>query len=136
METWTQLWSDPVAGLRGLSCTMCLSDLKNEADSNFIIGDLKKKLRVYKGAAISWESVLIEVPCAVTVYYPELNGPPNLAVAAGNSIFIYKNSRPFFKFAMPLIEISPEEVKIWQDLKDSHIQEFFKKNIKVNESEL
>jgi Bardet-Biedl syndrome 1 protein len=117
MDTWLPHWADPVAGLKGLSCTMCLADLKFESDSNFIIGDLKRTLRIYKGTAISWESVLIDVPCAVTCYYPELNGPPNLAVAAGSSIFIYKNSRAAFKFALPAIELSDEEAKVWQDLK-------------------
>lgn len=121
MDTWMQLWTDPVAGLRGFSSTMCLADLKNEADSNFIIGDLKKRLRVYKSTSIAWESILIEVPCAVTVYYPELNSPPNLAIAAGNSIYIYKNSRPFFKFTLPPIEITAEESKVWQDLKENTI---------------
>ena len=53
MDTWIQLWADPVAGLKGLTSTMCLADLKNEVEWNFIIGDMKKKLRVYKDKAIS-----------------------------------------------------------------------------------
>ena len=53
METWSNIMTDPVAGLKGLTSNMWLADLKNEGDSNFIIADLKKKLRVYKGAAIS-----------------------------------------------------------------------------------
>lgn len=121
MEIWTHLWADPVAGLKGLSGNMCLADLKNEADWNFVIADLRKKLRIYKDKAISWESVLIDVPCAVAVYFPELNSSPNLAIASGNSIYIYKNSRPLFKFNMPNVELSEEELEIWQDLKENRI---------------
>ena len=110
-----------MAGLRGLGTNMCLADLKNEADWNFIIADLKKKLRIYKDKTIAWESVLIDVPCAVTIYYPELNSPPNLAIASGNSIYVYKNSRPLFKFTLPQVELSQEELKIWQDLKENRI---------------
>lgn len=121
METWNHLWNDAVAGLKGLSSTMCLSDLKNEADHSFIIADLRKKLRVYKNGAISWESVLIDIPCAVATYYPELNSVPNLAIAAGNSIYIFKNARPFFKFTLPPIELSVDETKVWESLKDSSV---------------
>jgi Bardet-Biedl syndrome 1 protein len=121
MEIWINLWGDPVAGLRSLSSNMCLADLKNEADSNFVVADLKKKLRIYKGTSIAWESSLLDIPSAIAVYYPELNSPPNLAVASGNSIYIYKNSRPFFKFTLPLIEISSEEIKVWEDLKENRI---------------
>lgn len=116
MDTWNNLWSDPIAGLKGLTTTMCFSDLKNEADHSFVVADLKKKLRVYKGTSISWESTLIDVPCAVTYYYPELNSTPNIAVAAGNSVYIYKNTRPFFKFTLPAVELSPDETHVWEDL--------------------
>lgn len=121
METWNNLWNDAVAGLKGLTSTMCLSDLKNEADHSFIIADLKKKLRVYKSGAISWESILIDVPSAVVTYYPELNSMPNLAIAAGNSIYIYKNSRPSFKFTLPSLEFSAQELKVWESLKENSI---------------
>ena len=59
------IWQDPVAGLRSIPSCMCLGDLKHDGDSNLIIADVKKKLRVYRGNSICWESVLFDVPSAL-----------------------------------------------------------------------
>ncbi|CAG9328763.1 unnamed protein product [Blepharisma stoltei] len=121
MELWTNSWQDPVAGLKATSACMCLGDLKSDGEYNLVIADLKKKLRVYRGTSIAWESLLLDVPSAVAIYYSEIDAPPNLAVASGSFIFIYKNSRPFFKFTLPNLELPPDEVSIWEALKESRM---------------
>lgn len=61
------------------------------------------------------------MPSAIAVYYADLDSPPNLAVASGSFIFIYKNSRPFFKFTLPNLELPREETAVWDALKDQLI---------------
>ena len=41
---------------------------------------------------------------------------PSIAVAAGPSVYIYRNLRPYFKFTLPAMEISPQENDIWRGL--------------------
>jgi len=132
MEIWKQGWQDSLAGLKSSSALMVLADLKGEGEYNLVIADFKKKLRVYKGSAISWESVLLNVPSAVAVFTSSMNDIPNLAVASGNSIFIYKNSRPYFKFTLQKEDLPQVELDIWESLKNNEMDPLEAWNLLLN----
>lgn len=123
MEPWIKAWSDPVAGLRGTSANMCLADLRGDGEYNLVVADLAKRIRVYKGTQIAWESQLMDMPVAVEVFYSEQGKPavPSLAVASGANLFIYKNAKPYFKFTLPNIDLSPDETSLWEALKTDSV---------------
>jgi Bardet-Biedl syndrome 1 protein len=121
MEPWIQLWTDPVAGIRASSACICLGDLKGDGDYNLIIADLRKKLRVYQGNHINWESVLLDIPTSVAIHYPDTSGIASLAIASGPFIFIYRNARPYFKFTLPSIDLDNQELRIWESLKEASL---------------
>mmetsp|Transcript_89952 Transcript_89952/g.142135 ORF Transcript_89952/g.142135 Transcript_89952/m.142135 type:complete len:595 (-) Transcript_89952:174-1958(-) len=116
---WLDAWHDPVAGMSAYSSFMCLSDLQADGDHRLIMVDLKKRIRIYKGTTISWEQKLLDVPCAVQCFYHEVATPPipTLAVASGHQVFIYRYMRPYLKFTLPPVEITPTEQEIWEELK-------------------
>lgn len=72
------------------------------------------QIRVFKvGDKIS-EHVMVEPPCGLVGFYTE-NGEPRsaaLAVAAGSSVFIYKNMRPHFKYCLPHLDAHPKEREV------------------------
>ncbi|RHY03406.1 hypothetical protein DYB36_003899 [Aphanomyces astaci] len=41
---------------------------------------------------------------------------PSIAVASGPSIYIYRNMRPYYKFAIPVLDVDPEEDKLWTSI--------------------
>ena len=38
---------------------------------------------------------------------------PAIAVALGTQIYIFKNSKPYFKFQLPSLEVHPVEKELW-----------------------
>ena len=44
---------------------------------------------------------------------PPQKGVPSIAVSAGDSIYMYRNLRPFFKFAVPQEKPDDGEVALW-----------------------
>lgn len=49
----------------------------------------------------------------------DMNTPrtPAVAVAAGPYVYVYRNLRPYFKFTVPNVELSPTEMEVWEQLK-------------------
>ncbi len=41
---------------------------------------------------------------------------PAVAVATGSSVYVYRNLRPYFKFALPAVDIHASELSVWNDL--------------------
>lgn len=39
---------------------------------------------------------------------------PGIAVACGSNVLVYRNSRPYFKFSLPLLDGSSLEADIWR----------------------
>lgn len=39
---------------------------------------------------------------------------PLIAVACESSVYIYKNLKPYFKFVLPTVEMSKEEIELWK----------------------
>ena len=46
---------------------------------------------------------------------------PAIAVAAGSYLYIYKNLKPFYKFAVPTIEVNQTELDAWVQVKEDAI---------------
>lgn len=112
MDPWIKAWSDPLASLRSNTSCLHLADLDGTGEFHLIVADIRKKVVVYRGNHIAWENVLPDIPVAVAIHYPDTSGVPSLAVASGAHIFIYRNSRPYFKFTLPSMEIHREEMQI------------------------
>jgi Bardet-Biedl syndrome 1 protein len=102
-----------------------LSDLNADGDHKLLIADLgtgtyDMKLKVYKGTTLHMESAIVDLPTGVCTFYMDQNEPliPAVAVASGPFIYIYKNSRPYFKFTTPPLEVNTVETDAWNQVKE------------------
>ena len=79
------------------------------------------QLRIFKEADQMTEYAMKDVPCAVLSFYTENgeNKSAALAVAAGTSMFIFKNMKPHFKYSLPQLNAHPKEQDVRQNLKVS-----------------
>ena len=113
-SVWLEAYEDPLAGLKAYSQHLCVADLNGDGDGKLIIADLDRKLRVYKGASLVSTNALLSVPVAVAAFYMDYNTPrrPSIAVAAGSSIFVYRNLRAYNKFILPPVEASEAETLV------------------------
>lgn len=75
------------------------------------------QLRVYKGGDPVTEHKLGDCPSGIVGFYAENgeHGSAALAVAAGSSVYIYKNMRPYFKYCLPHIEAHSQEREVRVD---------------------
>merc|ERR1719199_674158 len=115
---WLNAWYDPVAGMACFSQFMCLSDLHADGDYRLIMVDLKKRIRIYKGTSIQWQQKLIDMPTAAQCVYHEVASPaiPTVAIASGQSVYIYRFLQPFLKFTLPAVDIDGQEAELWAEL--------------------
>jgi Bardet-Biedl syndrome 1 protein len=115
---WLDAFHDHMAGVKVLSQHLALGDINGDGDWNLIIGDIGRKLKVYKGTSLLSENVLMDVPVAVDCFFMDKSIPriPAIAVAASNNIFVYKNMRPFYRFTLPTLDVLPAEAEIWQQI--------------------
>lgn len=107
---------------------IALSDLNADGDHKLLIADLgtgtyDMKLKVYKGTTLHMESAIVDLPTGVCTFYMDQNEPliPAVAVASGPFIYIYKNSRPYFKFTTPPLEVNTVETDAWNQVKEGVI---------------
>ncbi len=47
---------------------------------------------------------------------------PAVAVASASHIYIYKNMRPYFKFTLPTLDISPQEKELWDRANEGNME--------------
>lgn len=115
---WLDSWNDPLARAKCFSSCLRLVDLNGDGDHRMVVGNMDKKLKVFKGMALASEHVLLDKPASVCAFYTDENsrGSPALAVAAGPFVFVYRNLRPYFKYTVPQVEIDPVERDIWDNL--------------------
>ncbi|KAA0185520.1 hypothetical protein HAZT_HAZT001541, partial [Hyalella azteca] len=121
-DKWLTAHNDPVAGLNTFSSCMALADLSADGEIKLIIADLgsgthNMKLKVYKGTQLSSENTLIDMPTGVITFHMDTT-EPQLPVASGSYIYIYKNLRPYFKFTLPTLEVNPLEYDAWNQARD------------------
>ena len=70
---------------------------------------------MWKGTQKASDHALLDTPVAITSFVSEATSPrlPSLAVAAGSHIYIYRNLRPYYKFALPPEDVNTEEQDVW-----------------------
>ena len=80
--------------------------------------------QVYKGTTLQSESTLVDIPCGIVVFHMDGAEPltPAIAVASGAYLYIYKNMKPFYKFSLPALEVSPQEVDAWSQFNSKNIE--------------
>mmetsp|Transcript_1658 Transcript_1658/g.4843 ORF Transcript_1658/g.4843 Transcript_1658/m.4843 type:complete len:552 (+) Transcript_1658:21-1676(+) len=117
---WLHAWRDPVADLKAFTSCIRLVDLNGDGDYKLIIADAQRRLKVYRNTSLISENVLLDTPVALCVTYNEVSKPrvPCVSVAAGPHIFIYRRLRPYFKFTVPPVAMTPREAEVWTRLND------------------
>ncbi|XP_077595505.1 BBSome complex member BBS1 [Stigmatopora nigra] len=126
---WLDAHYDPLAGLRTFTSCVALADLSGDGDARLVAADLGAatapavKLKVYRGTALSGESVLLDLPCGLVAFFMDLHEPrvPAVAVASGSCVYVYKNLRPYFKFTLPGLEVNASEQDAWRQAREGHI---------------
>lgn len=77
-------------------------------------------LKVLKGPTVLTESPLPALPAAAATFLMEQHQPrtPALALASGPCVYVYKNLRPYFKFALSQLPPNPLEQDLWDQAKE------------------
>lgn len=70
------------------------------------------------GSVVIYEAIIPEKPVSLLTYFDACNKPnlPVIAVAAGSSIYYFKDFSQSMKFDLPLLEYSEQESQIWGEL--------------------
>ncbi len=67
---WIHAWSDPVAGVCSYAGCMKVADLDDDGEHKLIVADsVNKKLKIYKGTNLYYETPLSDNPAAVEYFY-------------------------------------------------------------------
>ena len=71
------------------------------------------------GTGLSSTHALLGEPVGVAAFYPDSAIPrtPSIAIAAGNSVYVYRALRPYLKFSLPALSVSAGEVAVWAALR-------------------
>lgn len=111
-------WFDPLANLKTSSSCVRLADLSGDGENKLVVACRDRRMLVFRGAALTHEVVLLDVPVAMVVTYTDSSLPrlPSIAVAAGAHVFIYRQLRPYRKWTCPPVEVSKAERDIWGDM--------------------
>eukprot|EP01086_Lenisia_limosa_P006488 TRINITY_DN25352_c0_g1_i1.p1 TRINITY_DN25352_c0_g1~~TRINITY_DN25352_c0_g1_i1.p1 ORF type:complete len:586 (-),score=123.73 TRINITY_DN25352_c0_g1_i1:21-1778(-) len=118
---WIEAFVDPLASVSAYSGLLCLADIDGDGSAELIIADLSQKVKIYKGTRMFQEFPLLDVPTAAVTYHMEDRETPVLAIAAGPSIYVFKNLQPLYKFTLPDSQLDPGEADIWASLKEGRI---------------
>jgi len=116
---WIPAWNDPIASLCVYSGAMRLCDLDDDGDHKLILADSNsRKLKVYKGTNLHFETQLPGIPSSLEYFYSEPKKPyiPYIAVACGSAIYIHYKYKAYYKLALPEIQINSQEKDIWKKL--------------------
>jgi len=118
-SVWLHAWHDPVAGLKAFTPCVRMCDLSGDNESKLLVASSDRKLKIYTGTTLLSENVLLDVPVSICAFYPDAKASPrvpNVAVAAGQYVFIYRNLRPWYKFALPQNTVHDDETAAWQSM--------------------
>ena len=120
VQQWLEALFDPMADLDTISQCTVVEDLNGDGEYKLVVAHLSKLLlRVYKGTTVDTHggdgTRLTEVPTAMVSVFMDQTEPrtPGLAIASGQSVFIFKNFRPFFKISIAAETANDEEKQLW-----------------------
>ncbi len=94
-DPWLTALYDPLANIKTNSQSLQFIDLYNDSDYKCVIADCDiindiKRMKVYKGNELISQHELLDFPVALSVFYCDNSKIGNVAVAAGQHIFIYR----------------------------------------------
>uniref|UniRef100_A0A8U8AXZ8 Uncharacterized protein n=1 Tax=Geospiza parvula TaxID=87175 RepID=A0A8U8AXZ8_GEOPR len=121
-----------LAGLCSFPGCMALVDLHGDGDHKLVVGVPRgpggPRLAVVRGAGSMRSLALPEAPAGLGAFGPAFGGAggsgpggPAVVVAAGPALFVYRNLRPFFKFALPPRAPEPLERDLWLQAEQDQI---------------
>ena len=119
-----EVTTNSMAGIKAFSNYIVLADILQDNNSRLVVIDTSKNLKIFKGRLLQDESKLSIVPAGMIAFYgqePSKNIVPLLAVAAGNTIFIYKYLKGFIKYPLPDLIPNSEEMHFYQQLNNGEI---------------
>ena len=119
-----EVTTNSMAGIKAFSNYIVLADILQDNNSRLVVIDTSKNLKIFKGRLLQDESKLSIVPAGIIAFYgqePSKNIVPLLAVAAGNTIFIYKYLKGFIKYPLPDLIPNSEEMHFYQQLNNGEI---------------
>jgi Bardet-Biedl syndrome 1 protein len=121
---WLDALYDPLTSIRTNTGLMAYIDLNDDGETSLAACDLRKKLKIYKGMQLIHEFAMIDEPTAMCVCYTDdfPKRVPNLAVAAGSYIFIYRDMKPYRKWKCPSVDVDPEELDVWRCLGEKSME--------------
>jgi Bardet-Biedl syndrome 1 protein len=96
---------------------VALSDLHADGEYRLLVADATGGLKIFKGTQLvrvkKWRDP--GAPVAISSFYPTTNAPqiPNVAVASGSYVYIYRNMKPHYKFTLPPLQLTPLEEGVW-----------------------
>jgi Bardet-Biedl syndrome 1 protein len=118
---WLHAWRDSVADTRAYAQHIALADVRRDGDTQLVVADLKKKLKLFRGTSLVNEMVLMARPVALQVLYMDDNRQRlvmvSIAVGIDDAVFIYRNLRPYRVFRLPLRRISEGETEVWAEFR-------------------
>ena len=107
-----------IARIRAFNTYIALGDILQDNNYRLIVIDTSKNLKIFKGNVLQDESKLSIFPAGLVVYYGDDPSSkkiiPLLAVAGGNTIFIYRNLKGIIKYPLPDQKMNGEESYIYQ----------------------
>ena len=107
-----------IARIKAFNTYIALGDILQDNNYRLIVIDTSKNLKIFKGNALQDESKLSIFPAGLIVYYGDDPSSrkiiPLLAVAGGNTIFIYRNLKGIIKYPLPDQKMNGEESYIYQ----------------------
>ncbi|KAG5191005.1 Bardet-Biedl syndrome 1 [Tribonema minus] len=117
---WLHAWYDPLAGIHVHGGAMALADLQGDGDGCLLVADDDERFKIYRGTSFAAVQPLLEQPSALCAYHPDAGAAaartPSVAIAAGPSVYIYRNLRPYYKFTTPAQEPCQQELAAWAGL--------------------
>mmetsp|Transcript_13561 Transcript_13561/g.32115 ORF Transcript_13561/g.32115 Transcript_13561/m.32115 type:complete len:420 (-) Transcript_13561:85-1344(-) len=121
-KLWLEALHDPVAGIRAYSPCLTTLDAFGDGDWRLVVACVDKKLRVWRGTDMKTVIDMLEMPVAAVSFNAAVAGNSRgtdvaaLAVASGANVYIYRNLRPYYKFALPSEPPNEEEALIWSQI--------------------
>lgn len=123
-DPWISAWFDPLAGLDAASgaCALLANVSGNSAGGHeLIVGTRSKTLKLVDSSLVSNRSKIgTGIPSAMATLRPAGSarggGGQCIAVGVGHAVLVYRNMRPFFRFTLPNMPVSPLEVDLMGEI--------------------
>eukprot|EP00039_Didymoeca_costata_P006192 m.88180 g.88180 ORF g.88180 m.88180 type:complete len:598 (-) comp13150_c0_seq1:62-1855(-) len=130
VKIWTASFADPLASLHTSSNNLTLMDLDGHSGTKFVAAHIEKdangnptgsKIKAWRTNCLIRE---IDLPglCSAMVGFnlsASEGGYAASAAAVDDSVLIYKNLKPFYKFVLPKKPVLAEEAQFWSDLQEA-----------------